>query len=161
MFYHLSDADLNAIIAFLRSAPPSEGPATEVRIGPMGRLGLVIGQFNPQAATIDHAARPLGAEGASDPSQRGRYLALTICTECHGMDFQGDPGMGSTNLAAVAAYSEEDFAHLMRTGTALGGRTLGLMSEVALGRFVFLTDEEIHALYGYLKTLAPAPATTS
>jgi hypothetical protein len=59
----------------------------------------------------------------------------------------------SPSLIIVAGYSEQDFATLMRTGIALGGRKLDLMREVALGRFSHFTDAEVEALHSYLKTL--------
>ena len=38
----------------------------------------------------------------------------------------------------------------MRTGVALGGRELGLMSDVSRGRFVHMTDDELNALHAVL-----------
>ena len=49
---------------------------------------------------------------------------------------------------------------LLRTGTALGNRQLGLMSEVAQRSLSKLSDEEIADLYVYLRALA-APASDS
>jgi hypothetical protein len=42
----------------------------------------------------------------------------------------------------------------MRTGMALGGRKLGVMSGWARNNLSHLTDTEIAALYSYLHTLA-------
>jgi cytochrome c553 len=50
-------------------------------------------------------------------------VALTVCTECHGMDLRG----------------AQD-----------GDRKLDLMALVARGRFSHLTDEEVRELYHYL-----------
>jgi hypothetical protein len=41
----------------------------------------------------------------------------------------------------------------LRTGVAAGDREVSLMSEVARGRYSHLTDEEIEAIYQYLKRL--------
>ena len=153
MFYHLSDQDLGAIIAFLRSAPVTEGPATEISLGPLARLGLVLGKYHPQAELIDHNAPRLAVRDTSDHITLGKYLALTSCTECHGLDLQGNPDGPTPNLGIAATYSEEDFARLMRTGMALGDRELRLMSDVARGRFSHLTAGEIKALHTYLSTL--------
>jgi hypothetical protein len=51
------------------------------------------------------------------------------------------------------AYSEEEFAHLMRTGEAKGGRELPMMSGVARGRLRHPLPEEVASLQGYLRTL--------
>ena len=154
MFYHLSDEDLGKIIAFLRSVPPSQGPATEAWIGPKWRLNLVTeGWYLPQAEEILRDAPWI--RDAIEPAghNRGRYLAMTICTECHGMKLQGDLEGSTPSLAIVAAYSERDFFRLMRTATPLGGSQLGLMGEVARVRFVNFTDQEIRDLYSYLHSL--------
>jgi cytochrome c553 len=153
MFYHLSDEDLGAIIAFLRSASVTEGPSTEISLGPLARLGLVLGKYNPQARMIDHDAPRLAVSDTSDHITFGKYLALTVCSECHGPDLRGNPDGSSPNLAIAASYSKEGFMRLMRTGKASGDRELRLMSEVARGRFSHLTDGEIRALHGYLSTL--------
>jgi mono/diheme cytochrome c family protein len=153
MFYHLSDQDLGAIIAFLRSAPVTEGPATEISLGPLARLGLVLGKYHPQAELIDHDAPRLAVRDTSDHITFGEYLALTSCTECHGLDLQGNPDGPTPNLGIAATYSEEGFVRLMRTGKALGDRELRLMSDVARGRFSHLTAGEMKALHTYLSTL--------
>ncbi|GAB2686521.1 hypothetical protein GCM10027170_17190 [Aliiglaciecola aliphaticivorans] len=54
----------------------------------------------------------------------------------------------------VAAYSEEEFVTLMRTGKALGNRDLKLMGGVARFRYAKFTDSEINAIYHYLVKLA-------
>ena len=157
MFYHLSDEDLGAIIAFLRSAPVTEGPSTEIRLGPLARLGLVLGKYNPQAQIIDHDAPRLAVPDTSDHITFGKYLALTLCSECHGLDLRGNPDGSSPNLVIAASYSEEGFTRLMRTGKASGNRELRLMSDVARGRFSHLTGGEIKALHAYLNTLGSSP----
>ena len=146
-FYHLSDADLNNITAFIRGQPNTDGPTLEVRPGLLARFFILSNFFEPQAKVIqDEAPWMIG-----EPEQ-GRYLALTVCGECHGMDLQGLDFAPS--LAAVIAYGPESFRRLMREGVALGDRQLELMSDVALGRFKYFTDAEIDALYTYLRTLA-------
>lgn len=153
-FYHLSDQDVGSIIAFLRSVPVSDGPATEVQIRMLARLGVLAGEFPPQAQTIEHGAARFGEQPRSDTVAFGQYLAATICTECHGLDLQGGQGGGTPTAFMAAAYSEEEFTRLMRTGIALGDRELDLMKEVAQGRFSHMTDDELHALHTYLKERA-------
>ena len=159
-FHHLSDEDLGKIIAFLRSVPVSKGPATETRIGLLWRfdltqwqLGLRQDVYLPMAEEIRRGAP--WVDGDIEPAERnrGRYLAVTICSECHGMKLHGDIEGSTPNLAIVAAYSEEDFFRLLRTAIPLGGQELGLMGMMARERFVHLTDEEVRALYSYLHTL--------
>lgn len=153
-YYDLSDADVGKIIAFIRSQPLSDGPATEVEVRMLARVGVLAGEFPPQAQLIDHGAPRLGDHARSDTLAFGAYLARTICAECHGLDLEGDPRAASPPLTIAAAYSREAFARLMRTGVALGGREVGLMSEVSRGRFAFMTDDEVSALHAYLESLA-------
>jgi len=153
MFHLLSDEDLGVILAFLRNLPPSEGPQTAMSVGPLGRLALALGQYTPQAALIDHDA-PRPTIDTSDSLAYGRYLALTVCTECHGLDLAGGEDGFTPDLAIAVAYSETAFVRLMRTGKAVGERELNLMSEVARRRFSHFTDAEIRALYGFLKNRA-------
>jgi mono/diheme cytochrome c family protein len=152
-FRHLSDDDLAAIIAFMRSAPLSRGPDTEARIGLLGRIGVLSGKFAPQAQRIAQSTDAPPVPNGSTPEAFGHYLAVTICSECHGLDLGGFPG-GAPHLAITAAYSEDDFLQLMRTGVALGGRNLGLMSGMSRRRFSHLTTDEMLAMYAYLRTLA-------
>ncbi len=153
MFYHLNDEDLGKIIAFIRSVPVTDGPATESWIGPRWRLDLLQDRYLPQAEEIRRDAPWIRDDMEPAERNRGRYLALTVCSECHGMKLQGDIEGSTPNLAIVAAYSEADFFKLMRTATPLSGRKLGLMGEVARSRFVHFTDDEIRDLYGYLHSL--------
>jgi mono/diheme cytochrome c family protein len=150
MFYHLSDADVGAIIAWVRAQPVVDREILPVRIGPMGRLGLVTGMYHTEAARIDHDAPRLEADPA-DTVRFGEYLARTVCSECHGLDLRGQETTPS--LAIVAGYTEGQFSHLLYSGIALGGRELRLMSDVARSRFSHMTASEHLALYRYLRTL--------
>ena len=126
-FYSLSDSDLNNIVSFIRSEPLANGPDLEVQVGIAARLFLVIGEFWPQVEEIRRDA-PWISDADTDPELRhGKYLALTICAECHGMDLKGIPDFAPA-LAAAVAYPPGDFKRLMREGIALGDRELGLMS---------------------------------
>jgi len=154
MLFHLSDEDLGSIIAFLRSLPRTDGPATEMRVGPMGRIGVVAKMFPPSAVRVPPLTERFHVVDPNDMNARGRYLALTACSECHGGDLMGYPNEGVPGLGVVAAYSDDAFTTLMREGVPLGDRELGLMAAVSRSRFAFLTEEEIAALHSYLRTFA-------
>jgi mono/diheme cytochrome c family protein len=154
MLYHLSDRDLSLIISFLRSAPRTEGPASEVKVGPIGRVGIVTGLYPPSATQVDPLAPRFEVRNPDDHVARGRYLALTVCVECHGADLEGFPAEGVPGLSVAAAYPGDDFERLMRTGIALGDREIGLMSAVSRSRFAHFTDEEVSVLHAYLRSLA-------
>ncbi|HEX7375000.1 MAG TPA: c-type cytochrome, partial [Steroidobacteraceae bacterium] len=153
-FSALTDDDLGHIVAFLRTLPALDGPNAARSLGPLGRLGVVTGEFRTAAQLISEHVEPPPARAAD--AEHGRYLAQTICAECHGRTLQGDsnPDFTSPNLGVVAAYSAGDFTRLMRTGVAVGDRKLGLMRLRAERNFSHLTDDEIASLYRYLHGLA-------
>jgi hypothetical protein len=123
-FSALSEGDLGAILAFLRHSPrePGSGPELDARF--LGRLGLVLGKYRPEAELIPPDALRPPVTTPQEPVAHGRYLARTICT----------------------------FTRLLREGVPLDGRALELMGRVARGRFRYLTDSEVSDLYGYLHT---------
>jgi mono/diheme cytochrome c family protein len=155
---HLTEADLGRIIAYLRSVPETSGPEASVRLGPLGRLGIVSGKFKTMAKIMSEAATPPPA--ASPDAELGRYLARSACAECHGADLRGaDHGeFVATSLQITNAYSPEAFTTLLRTGVALGGRNVGKMSTFAKSNLSHLSDAEISSLYAYLRALPDAPA---
>ena len=154
--HHLSDDDLNNIAAFVRRQPLGTGPAYQASPGLVARLFLLLGEFEPQAQQIIDNAPWLSSPATRTSRDAGQYLALTGCAECHGMDLRG-MGDFSPSLAAVVAYSLDEFRMLMKTGIAIGNRELDLMKEVATGRFTNFTDSEVESLYGYLQSLADPP----
>ena len=101
----------------------------------------------PAAPALPGASIERGAAIAERGVPEERVAA---CSECHGSDLTGDPLAGSPDLSMAAAYELADFSKLMRTGKGAGGRDLGLMSEVAKGRFAHFTEDEIAAIHAYL-----------
>ena len=147
MFYNLDDADLGALIAYLRTLPDKGTdtlPATSMRL--LARIGIVTGKYNLEPANIVHdAARPVNGP---DPEARGEYIAKSTCTECHGQRLEG--GETTPALSIVGGYSQPEFTRLLREGVPRDGHKLTLMAEVATSRLVRLSDDEVAALYSYL-----------
>jgi mono/diheme cytochrome c family protein len=152
-FTVLTDADLSRIVAYLKSLPVADGPDAEIRLGPLGRIGVAFGQYQTAAQIIAEAAPPPDTE--QPQAAAGRYLARTTCAHCHGTDLRGssNPDFTAPALQIVAAYSPEAFRQFLRTGVALGGRELRVMSGVARKQLHDLTDDEIAALYSYLHAI--------
>jgi len=147
MFYNLDDADLGALMAYLRTLPDKGKdtlPPTSMRL--LARIGVVTGQYKLEPVEIAHEA-PRAPNGP-DLAAKGLYTAKSTCTECHGQELEGSEETPA--LSVVAAYSPTEFARLMREGIPRDGRKLDLMAAVARSRFVHLTDEEVNALYAYL-----------
>jgi cytochrome c553 len=165
MFSHMSDEDLGAVIAFLRSSPVLDGPMREVSVRALGRVGIVMGKFNPLASKIPPREQHPAKTDRSDPMVFGKYLVMTTCTECHGQSLQGDDFLKAPSLIVTSGYSEAAFRQLMKTGIGIGGRNLGLMTEVSATRFANFTDEELEAVQRYLGATfgnaAPAEAASA
>ena len=157
VFVGLTDEDLGRIVAFLKSLPAVEGPGPSVSLGPLGRVGLAVGQFKLVAQLLAETVPP--PEATNEQAAYGRHLARTICAQCHGTALRGDsnPAFTSPTLQVAAAYSPEEFAQLLRTGVPLGGRKLGEMGTWARNNLSHLTDGEIAALYSYLHSMPEAP----
>ena len=160
VYAHLTDEDLGRIIAFVRSLPTTEGLAPGFDVGPLGRVGLAAGKFKMITEEISTGKAPTAAPEGSVQA-RGRYLARTICAECHGTDMLGKttPAYVATDLRIVGAYTPEAFTQLLRTGVALGGRPLPFMGPIARSHLAKLNDDEIAALYAYLKGFGATPAS--
>lgn len=157
-FARFTDDEMADLLAYLRTTTPKGQVLPGIQMGPVGRVGAVMGKFRsaPQAIADDAGRAPpdFGAR-----HQQGRQLARA-CMECHGLDLKGGGALNAPDLAIAAAYDSADFARLLRTGVAAGGRQVGLMSQVSPARFARLTDAEIAALQDYLKAHADvAPPT--
>jgi cytochrome c553 len=153
LFSRLSDGDVAALIAYMRRLPRGGAPTPDTKVGPLGRLGIALGRFEPAPAMLERfrTTYPIDA-GAKH--RAGRRLAAIACAECHGSTLEGGtpgPGVIAPSLEVAAAYDLDQFRTLMRTGVPPGGRDLGLMKTVARQDFSNLTDSEIARLHAYLR----------
>jgi hypothetical protein len=166
-YRNLPDEDLASVIVYLRSLPPVRNalPKTEI-IFPV----KYIMRNDPQPVTA-----PVPAPDISDPAKRGRFLVNLIgCTDCHtpvdnhhvpipGMEFSGGQvlhapwgSVASANLTPAASgipyYDQALFIEAMRTGVVRGRELNKTMPWTVLRH---LTDEDLAAMFAYLKTLKP------
>jgi mono/diheme cytochrome c family protein len=161
VWYHLSDEDLGALIAYLKTLPAVDHELPERRIGPMFRVLLTIGQApTSQALLIDHdAPRPTPPVPGITVAY-GQYLAYT-CTACHGSDLSGgtvrtsdgelETAPNLTPGGALQTWTEEDFITALRTGRTPDDRQLSIdMPWPYVGQ---MTDAELQAIWLYLQSL--------
>lgn len=146
----LSDQDVARLIGWMRTIPTTGFDKVDAKqVGPLGRIGLLIGQFQ---SSVNQA----GGQPRHRPADTGRYLVETVCMECHLVDkprIEAGTGTVAPPLAqVVAAYDPAALRTLLRTGKAAGNRELGLMSQISRGGLYALTDPEIDAIQAYLKT---------
>jgi mono/diheme cytochrome c family protein len=163
---HMSDEDLASIIVFLRSLPPVHHslPKTAI-IFPVKYLIRSV----PQPVTA-----PVPAPDLSTPVKRGEYLAtLAHCADCHTPQRQGQPIAGleyaggfilqgpwgrvaSANItpdpSGISYYDDMLFLQVMRTGY-VGARRLNQI--MPWSEFRGMTDQDVAAIFAYLRTLKP------
>jgi len=132
-FYHLSDADLGAIIAYVRSMPPIDNQAPASQIYPLGRALMAAGQLALPAEDLDHRAPRIPAPPLGRTAEYGRYLTtISTCRDCHGANLSGGPldepgappAPNLTSGGALRGWSEADFIKAMRTGVNPAGKQL-------------------------------------
>ena len=163
-FNGLSDADLGAIVAYVRSLPADTTPTVPVRAGPLIRTLFVAGQVDlASASSIDHA-RPHPASVVAEPTAAfGKYLAQG-CTGCHGAGFSGGKIPGAppdwkpaANITpeGIGRYTEADFMRVLRAGRRPDGSAVDSLMPYRLMKH--MTDVELRALYAYLRTVPPRP----
>ncbi len=150
----LTDQQLADLFAYMHSVPVVERDLPPLRLRPLGRLAIVLGEVDLEdmAADLPESRAVIADRNEAD---RGRHLALVACSHCHGVNFAGYPEEGSPPLLVAKAYSADEFARLMREGLTKAGTesASGLMSEAARESFVHLNDEEIAALKAFLDRL--------
>ncbi len=159
----LSDEDLGAMIAYLKTIPAVDRERGPVQPGPVIRALMLAGQVHLSAEQIDHAAhRPARVE-ASPTVEYGKYLAVG-CTGCHGPNLSGGkiPGAppdwpATSNLTPhptgrLANWNEGEFVATLRTLKRPDGTALHPLMPAAIGQ---MTDVELSALWQYLRTLPP------
>jgi mono/diheme cytochrome c family protein len=166
-FYHLSDADLGAIIAYIRSLPPIDNQPPASQIYPLGRALLAAGQIQLPADVIDHDAPRVEAPPPGRTVEYGRYLtAISVCRDCHGGNLSGGPieepgAPPAPNLTpggALPGWSEADFIHTLRTGVRPDGSSL--RAPMPWQAAALMTDDELGAIYRYLRSLPALPFNT-
>ena len=159
----LTDPEIAAVIAYVRSLPAGGAAPQDKQLGFVGRVLLLMGKLPTTPSLVaKYAAHPLPDFGPATEAGRGIARA---CAECHGPDLSGADG---PDLRIAAAYDLPAFTRLLRTGVALDGRPVrpigligedksgpGLMAQVAREREGFgLSDAEIAALHAYLQARA-------
>ncbi len=165
-FTNLSDEDLGAVIAYIRSLPPvkHELPPNDIKLLP--RVLLVTRKLDLlPVELIDHTPHRRTAPPAGPTAEYGHYLAeVGGCFGCHGKKLQGGPIPGGppdwpaaanlTPAGELGQWSEADFAKALSTGVRPDGRQLSLVMPWAYT--ARLTPDEVRALWEYLRTVPAA-----
>ena len=158
VFQHLSDQEVAALIAMIRSQPRAGEATPHNSYGPIGRLGVVMGKFKTAPSLVaDYSTMEPARVGALH--ETGRRLATLYCSSCHNADLRGKevkPGESSPDLTIAGAYDPGAFKTLLRTGKPASGKELPLMGRIARSDLSHMTDQEIEQLHSYLVARAEA-----
>ncbi len=167
-YQHLSEADLKALIAYVRSRPPVDKSLPAFELRPVGRLLLVTGGLPIMIAErIDFAAARGSAPPAGVTAEYGQYLAnIAGCTGCHRPDLGGGPIPGAppdwpeaaniTRAGAIADWTEADFLMTLRTGVDKTGHAIDPVMPVF--RYAGMTDDDLKAIWQFISTAPPKVA---
>lgn len=177
----MSDEDLGAVIAYLRSDAPmmqpseAEHPAPEYLNSFMARALIKFGVFKP----LPYDGQPKSAPSMTDQVAYGRYLATDIyeCGVCHSASFEtfdmitpekspnfmggGNPVPDHDfNLAASANITpSKDYGigawtkEQFSAAVRTGQRPDGTILKPNMPRFAPLNEQEIDAIWAYIQTV--------
>lgn len=163
--FQLSDADLGAVIAYLRSLPSVDRATPDRRLGPVSVLALLSGR-TPDLIPAELLAKPtprMPTPEARDSADYGLYLIeVSGCKICHRADLSG--GLHPLSLPGeppppdlrasgpLSTWSERDFMVALRTGVTPDGRQLDdeWMPWKTLSR---MNDLELRAIWRGLRSL--------
>ncbi len=168
-YRYMDDADLGAIVAYLRSIPASDSDPGKTSIGPMGRILFIAGQLPlVPAAVLDHEAPAPAKPPVGRTAAYGEYLAH-MCVGCHGPRLSGGPIPGvppewppaanitSDATTGIGRMTEEQFITVMRTGRMPSGHQID-PGHMPWRQLALMTDDELVAIYLYLETVPPRAA---
>jgi mono/diheme cytochrome c family protein len=164
-FREMSDEDLASVIVYVRSLEPVINALPKTIVPEPIKAGL------PAPQPI---GGPVSQPEMSNPVARGKYLvALASCATCHTPTKQGRPmnelafaggasfkgPWGDVNCAnitpdasGIGYYDEMLFIKTLRTGE-VGARKLA--SIMPWGYFRNMTDDDLKAIFAYMRTLPP------
>lgn len=166
-FQEMSDADADALTAYLRTLAPV-------------RRAVPPSQFPPPIAAMLQGLPELPERAVPEPDRSsavayGKYLvSLAACGDCHtpmgagglripnmefggGFHLKGPWGeVTSPNItpdpSGIPHYTEELFLKVMKTGD-VGGRKLNAI--MPWGYYHGMKDDDLRAILAYLRTLRP------
>jgi mono/diheme cytochrome c family protein len=165
-YQYMSDDDVRAVIAYVQHVAPANNTLPPSKLMLLPRALMVAGQMPllpVEAIEHDGPAKPMSVTAAPTP-EYGEYLSRVAgCHGCHGPGLSGgkipggDPSWGPaaniTPSGNPGKWSEEEFKATMRTGKRPDGTALkDPMPWKVIGK---MSDDELHALWTYLKGVPP------
>lgn len=167
-FHNMTDEDMTAVISFLRAQKPMKNKVPDHDLNVLGK------------AVKAFMIKPVGPDGevakqiSPDSSAAyGKYLANNVanCSGCHTVrdlsgTFTGEPFAGGNEIegfitpnitpdstSRIFGWSQQNFIDRFRMGK------LQPKSPMPWQSFGRMTDEELKAIYSYLRTVKPVKTT--
>lgn len=168
-FWNFSDSDLADIVAYLKTLPPVDQEHPDPQINAVGKIMIGAGILPSDivsATIIAHDQRPPTPPVAVTAPYGGYLVNVTGCHGCHGSQLAGGksakPGaIDAPNLTPggdLQTWTSADFIQTIHTGVTPSGRVLN-PDEMPWKEFgANYSDDELTAIFLYLKSL-PAAAT--
>jgi mono/diheme cytochrome c family protein len=164
-FRNMSDADVQALVAYVRSQPATGGPTPKNQFNVLGAIFMNLSDFRTAQQPVGHVTAP-----QPETPAYGKYLVDILgCRDCHGAQLQGKvengqpgPPPGPNLTQIVPQWTEEEFMAFFNTGTLPGGGQvpiLTLKSGFSEPRMPWqmvraaTTDDELRAMFSYLHAL--------
>jgi mono/diheme cytochrome c family protein len=163
----LTPRDLEAIVAYLRSVPAVRNDVpSPVYKAPM------------HVEPVPNALKPYTDADLRDPARRGFYLAtIAHCMECHarrpdevkdyrnawgkgGYVFKGPwgsavvPNITSHPTSGIGSWTDEEIRRALTHGVSRDGRAFKLPM-ARQEHFSRMTEEDLNALVGWIRTIPP------
>ncbi len=157
-YHDMSDADIGAVIAYLRSLPAVRNEIPEFNANAFGKVLLALNIMMPEPL-----GTPITSAQHTPPAgtvEYGRYLTnIAGCRDCHKLNLQGGEipqgGMIAPDLTAsgdLKGWTEQDFLTAMHTGKRPDGTYMA--PQMPYIEYTNMKDEDLLAIYQYLKTLS-------
>jgi mono/diheme cytochrome c family protein len=155
-FQSLTDDDLAAMVAYLRTASPVDRTLPPKRVGPLARvLHVVAGLPLLSAERVNHTAPRTGAPPDTGAAFGAYLVSAAGCRGCHGPSLAGGPAGPDITPRRLEAWGHADFVRAIRQGQRPDGTLLS--QEMPWRFYAGMTDRELSAIWAYLRTV-PAPA---
>ena len=163
-FHNLSDSDLTAVISFVRTLPPVATPAPSNKLN---LLGYIVKAFLVKPVGPSEPVIPFIKPDST--ATYGRYLVTSVgnCAGCHtkrdltggytgehmagGNELNGiySPNLTPDSSGRIFNWTQDMFVKRFRMGK------LNPKSEMPWNSFKRMTDEDLIAIYKYLRTVKP------
>jgi mono/diheme cytochrome c family protein len=177
-YQHVSDEDLRAIVAYLRSVPPVKNKRTVAQ----NEYGFLIEFFLGRGIMHHQPAHDVPQPNMTDKLRYGEYvMRLGHCWECHSATGTGPrdvgeegfmsgwdepdelPGVGKVYMrnltpdreTGLGKYSAAQIKQALRSGKRLDGKQMAAPMSIFTPHLSGLTDDDMDALVGFLKALPP------